>query len=1508
MAPILSASRDQPAPTRPRLQSVNQDFSDLNEQIRQIAHIIRLPDNWATVEDQVARSSAVQHVVRARAEWVLRWTLDKLKDDSDAGTEARANATTWQLLECMIHILPVSRSANHLRDAGFTTILEKALVENFDKDIGSPADREHTRGVSDSSETIYDDAQPSKKRKRGSPGTSPSKRAALGSADPALLFRVIRTTLRSITGHPNGTTKMDDTTQAELMKMVLRTESPQAARVLKFWLLAVRKLVARAPETDTAVQSADSLLDLSVVLEIWELRILDAADITGSSSESFANECLVPTLQLVEQLKTRHTLITGQNSSRAIDSASQALDKLLTRHLLAPERTAFFSAAHDEKAKEEVVPDEASALSDSLGPLRAMLLQAAQIEDTGETVPDHLASAFTAVIHLLDLAIRASPSKTPKSRIAERPWIQAVFLSLADSVGCSLKTPPDLATPKLAVAALQSALEVLRSHNVTIEARILKSLFWYHSGIKYPLQGNREIQWSLIASLIQLDASVFVNESRSLSKESDGLPVDLTEYLFDQISDAESNRQSFVDHKVSSESDKMDIDSVPAETQSSEIRVLVLGIVTALMSAYSKNRNLLGFLRRWDDQLVKSFKSSNRKALEEKTVSIWEDRIVTRALADLFEQSLTQGQIVTLVEDHADRLEALDAEVKSKTDEVISIRKLTAYKSASSSAIIIPAVLESIKSDETLNALQTQLHSLFKAYTSRVQDVRYSASTRVDLSWITICLLTAKLWPIDMHNSLRSQQSILYPLLDQAKKDMSTGRKDPTGRKIDSAARAAAMLFIFDACDRLQTLPGSEKQVQDGLNKAVKNLSSSRLEDLEYKKMVEIFCANFVQLLGHLDLKTVQESMLAMFGRVSAFSDDEVEHISGSLAQAVLSKGNSTLHNAYASALSDALDQSDDSRLHHVALQGLVHIHPSALSRERREAILDRMSRLMIEGSSAAVELLCAMVQLMAIPNASAKISTDGTIIFEIAAQLQQRGTPARIELQQLQLLTQKVLGHIFPNQKQAQSRAFLGDYQKKLNTLTDKNKKVSTTGLAILRATILEQKDSELLSLKQYITLLKQCLTDDGNVSDDVADFQDVLDAFDELASALLSDPALLKTTTTWLRTWIKDNADLNTYITSTQANSVEVAEYVARLHKLVGKYRLFPDVNWLIALTVKILCGPLDFEMKRSALATVTEVLIPLEIADKLSLISLLTEADDLEARPASYSILRNLISTLPDRVSNDPILKQKQLAILPKVCSLLLENSDAVCFNALMDSIDTILNSKASLASQHSIECVLGVLVKLTSRTSPALSASYASHIYTRLCETSRLILLIHRGRLGGRSHILLPLLQGLLFCLFTPTSARSGALPTWLRSNTPTEPIHLTPTEAAHYTRVLSTLCNPPQSSISKSHQNSRKSKDLNDPVKAAREKTSSFLYPLLSSFCRFQLSGRLRPDVRAKLMPGIWEVVGTASLKKEVLDAMFAGLSRSERDVWRGVWGEWESVFGRKERFVDGVDV
>ncbi|KAF2825658.1 hypothetical protein CC86DRAFT_456085 [Ophiobolus disseminans] len=1458
------------APTRLRLQSVNHDFQDLKEQIRQVAHIIRLPDDWTT---------STHHVVRARAEWVLRWILDKLKEETEVGTEARGTLAAWQLLECMIHILPVSRSAPHLRDAAFPTILEKTLVENFDKDldarsVSSDGDAE-MRNASESSETIHEETQPSRKRKRGTTEASPAKRIAVASADPASLFSALSAVLKLIT----------DSTQTELMKMVIRTESDQASRILKFWLVAAAKLLAKKPA------DLDQLVDLSTVVELWELRVADPGDNTASSSEDFANECFVPTLQLVEALRNARALESSRTFTKAIDIAAQTLDKLLTRHLLAPARAAFLAERTADKAQMDSAHQEAATLSSNLIPLQVMLLQAAQIEDAGEALPIHMASSFKAIPYLLDLALRASPSRTPKSRLAEKPWIQAVFLSLIECVGCSLKTPPELDTSKTAVAGLQSAIEVLQSHSIKIDVAILKDLFWYHCGVKYPKRATREPHWGLIAALIEFDASMFVAEPRSSLTGSEH-PTDLVEFLFKLISDIEFTGDGF----AAGEPSKDNVDG------SEVVRSLILTrIVVPTMFAFSRNRNLLGFIRQWDDQLVRSHGPENRKVLKEKTEPLWEDRTLTTALSEVFEQFLTQGQIAKLLEEHVKRMDELSNAVQA--EEGSKIRKLNAYKKASSSALIIPAILESVISDDIVAALKTQLHSLLLLYITRVRDDRYSAHTRIASSWLTLCQLMAKLWPTEMNTSLQLQQLLLHPLIEQATEDLSAGRKSSDGRRIDSTTRAAVMTFLFNACDRLQTVSGSEKLVQSSVRKIVKSLSASQLEPEEHMKMLEMFCANFVQLLNHLGAEASRESFITLLSKLTTFDDVVAEQITRSLPWAVFEMGNSDLNNAYSSAVSSILGPGEGGRLNQIAIMATISLRPTAMSREKREAILDLLTNLSSTGFSDLAGLLSSMNQFMDIPNASAKISTNGAVFYEIADQLQKQGLRSRRVLQSLQHLCQKTLGHIIPNQTQAQSRAFLADYQKRLNSMTQAPGQVSPVGLALLRATILEQKDAQLLSVKQYVALLKKCLMDEDADVDNAASFEEVLDAFVELFPALLADPNLLKTTTAWLRTWINENADLESFIASSNSVSTEVAGYVALLHKLVAKYKLYPDTQWLVVLTIRLLRESIADEALRAARLAVTETLVSLETADKQALVPLLTNAQSSLDQPASYQILSDLVSTLPDKVATSAEIRKQQLGLLPKLCFLLAETSKDISFNALIDSICTILNNKVSLTTQHSIECVLSVLVKLTSRSSPALSSSNASHIFTRLCQTSRLVLLVHRNKLGGRSHMLLPLLQNLLFCLFMPTSTRSGALPSWLRANTPTEPIRLSPLDASQYAQLIGTLCNPPQSSISKSHQHGRKSKDLNDPIKAARERTSHFLYPLLASFCRFQLAGRLDAAVRVKLMPGIWQVVRTASLHKEGLDAMFAGLGSSERDVWRGVWGEWEDVHGRKERFV-----
>lgn len=1502
-AKVQKTSTDH-ASTRPRLQAINQDYSDLDEQIHQAAHIIGLPNNWNTIEEQEARADIIRHLVRARAEWVLRWILDKLKDEAEAGRGARGHPAAWQLLGWMIHVLPVSRSAPHLRDASLPTILERALFEQLEADSNASSAQSgslaHASNASDSSDDSSKGTSPSRKRKRGAVDTASSSRARANSVGQNRLFHAVKAVISIVMALATTHESAHDTTQAELMKMVLRTDSAQASRILRFWLATVRELLVTLPAQPVSTPSLEKYLDLSLVSDIWELRNVDSKDEPGASADEFSTECLVPTLALLETLKSLRKQSAIQSFTIALDRALQTLDKLLARHLLAPSRAAFLADASTEATKPG--SREATALAGNLEPLRAKLLQAAQIEDAGDALPAGFALLFNAVSHLLDLAIRASPSRSPKGRLAEKPWIQATFTSLAACAGCTLDAPPEFVIRETAVAALDGALRVLHVHNVNINSELLKTIFWYYGGVKYPERQEKRVHWSLIATLIELDSSVFVAEPKANAKSSQDSPTDLAEFLFERISSTEFTGSGFGNHGLQIQDNPQHGDSRTAtEVICSTGRTTVLErIIVPLMTAFIRNRNLLGFLRRWDHQLVRSYRYDNRKALAERRDHIWEARALNKALSEVFEQSLTQGQIATLIEEHAIRMTELGNAMEAGSKENVNVKRFAGYKKAASSVVIIPAILQSVQTDETITMLRPHLKSLLLSYTTWVQDDRYSSHSRLSHSWLTLCQLLVKLWPIELHDSPSKQQTQVHPLIERALKDISTVPKERAGRRTDSSARAAAMLFLLNICNYLRTVPGSETVVRTSLEKITKSLSSDRLDGEDQCKVVELFCTYFVDLVGHLDATSCETSLSSILEKLSEFDYNTADTMSSSLSQSIINDGSATLKKTYYTTLVAALSRESEGRQHQMAVKAISYIHPGALSREQREAILDRAITLIGSKSIATTELISIATHLMEAPNATAKVSTDNDVVFDLAEKLHQYGKETPATLQLLRQLTRLVLGHMIPNQAQAQNKTFLKGFAEKLDVIATASKKCSAARLSILRATILAQKQTTLLDPLQYVELLKHCLTDGG--SGDTASLLEILDAFNELPSFTLQALNIYDTTRAWLRIWVNDNSELESYMASSNQSPVEVAKYVARLHTTIAKYKLYPNVKYLVNLTLRIVREPLTDGVKTTIHEAVKDALTLLPFWEQLDLMPVLAQVVDPVNRATSHRILSDLVATLHDKVESNAELKQRQLALLPGLCALLAKSPDYECFNALMNSINTILNEKPALASQYSIECVLSVLVKLTSRSSPVLSVEHASDIYSRLCETSRLILLVHRGRLGGRFHILLPLLQGLLFCLFIPNISRSGALPAWLRTVTLTDPIRLTSTNATQLSRLLSTLCNPPQSSITKAHQHhaSRKSKDLNDPVRAARDKAGHFLYPFLASFCRFQLSGRLDAGVREKLMPGIWEVVGTAGLHKEALDAMFAGLGRSERDVWRNVWGGWEGVHRRRQ--------
>ena len=146
--------------------------------------------------------------------------------------------------------------------------------------------------------------------------------------------------------------------------------------------------------------------------------------------------------------------------------------------------------------------------------------------------------------------------------------------------------------------------------------------------------------------------------------------------------------------------------------------------------------------------------------------------------------------------------------------------------------------------------------------------------------------------------------------------------------------------------------------------------------------------------------------------------------------------------------------------------------------------------------------------------------------------------------------------------------------------------------------------------------------------------------------------------------------------------------------------------------------------------------------------------------------------------------------------------------------------------------------------------------------------------------------------MLRCLFTPytSSFRSShhlQRPTRLK-NTKLEAEH-----AAAYARLLSSICDPGVSAVTRSRNRARQ--ELNDETKKARSIAGQHLQYLVMEFCQCQLQGRIEPEVRRALDPGLYAVFDAMS--QDVMRTVNSALDAPGRAIFKLVYDDYRR-FGR----------
>ncbi len=241
-----------------------------------------------------------------------------------------------------------------------------------------------------------------------------------------------------------------------------------------------------------------------------------------------------------------------------------------------------------------------------------------------------------------------------------------------------------------------------------------------------------------------------------------------------------------------------------------------------------------------------------------------------------------------------------------------------------------------------------------------------------------------------------------------------------------------------------------------------------------------------------------------------------------------------------------------------------------------------------------------------------------------------------------------------------------------------------------------------------------------------------------------------------------------------------------------------------------------------------------------------------------------------------------------------STLLPNSTSLekfCLTA--DCIKILLDKHHDSVNQWTIDTLLAQIAITTSTQGPTIP-NIAPIIFERLCRLLGALLGRYRIRLGGRFHLLLPALYGLLHCLFA-LDLRSlttqsqvlfhSKLPPWIRATSS----KLSKDSATHLTRLLTSICDPTPSSVKRTHNS------LTDETKKARNIAEQYMQYIIAEYTYCQLNGRIEVEAKAALMPGLYAVLNV--MGREVTRGMNAKMDASQRAIFKGLYADY-TRFGR----------
>ncbi|KAG9239698.1 Urb2/Npa2 family-domain-containing protein [Amylocarpus encephaloides] len=1227
---------------------------------------------------------------------------------------------------------------------------------------------------------------------------------------------------------PFSTVEQTSNFTAEYMKSVLRTSAEEAATILGLWL--------SFPLQDPGNTWSRSWV--APFIELWKTRFVDEFD-----ALLFSRLCTKPLLRLIQ-----------------LGLFTDSLKELGARSILIPARVAF---------------DQDPTSSDILSSLTKLSV----IQD-----PSNAPILF-------DIAIRATQTRESRRRKPQdESWLQEVFVTL--QVGFIA------ARQKENCEALHSMLQAAVEFKVKLDLPTLRRV-----ASKYALLADNESDWKLVAVLLKLDGNVF-------------LIPDGDKHLIDKLL-ASITKTAFEDDRVSAD-------------------MLNEDILIPLMNEFARARDLTGFIRHWYTQLVEFANAQQEACLFSMPLFCpWEEDPLQEAFSKFLEPSLNLQQILQTiewlsseVENHPNAvcviLQALAGSIsREETVDAIGLRlfhiiydnkmseKLDGRNSWRFWSILSRTLdwLQVSDLDELVPLLESHAGPFASLFTKSKQASLLDLVNRSSVSLETpeIFRCACALWTVADGTVL--EQAVQAIMLDTLK---------AVGREI----KVFLQDLLGDADLGEETCGGPQHTIDRGIGWTLWSFVGCILVD--YPKVL-VFA-----LVWEKD--SVKEMLKNILWICSASNNGESSHV-------WLKRNPKTFPDLWTSALKcetvlncrvltdiivGILSKEESNlenplikknSLNDFAIQSLHQLPLDTIPKWERAHLMAKWRPQTLGGFATEINpaVLSLKIKMMHRPTFYESMKFEDLSAMADIFQHSDVFSP-KISLALYKELVRLTISQMIEDTEQRRRKSYLTEC---LTTITNeihsfggkRSKYDCFAHIALVDATasVLFEKSAplfkaEITSHSDFLDLLvlfknnlllqlKKTLKHIESMSLKAVELDQP-----EARSALAMTVICLVDAISSLGVAPDDLSPYKKYAKKAVAamnlsNSTEYLEAEKRLETLLAAGGDDP----LDQLTgdVSTLYGRQELLKKTQA------AFVGKDQTDKLKFLnSIISPRDKSLPRLDQLMVARQVILSCgdsrkrrqEDEEDDEEGDEEDELnlsIVYTGICGKLWKSKELRQFCLTSETMEMMLRTKGRCLSQWDIDSTLGSIAIICSRNGPSLRPNRSGTIYLHLCHLMQAVFTSHWLKLQGHFHLVVQVMQTLLRCLFVPLPhsttkiTKFMAPPPWLSS-----PKHqLTAKHATAYTRLITLICDPSVQSVTRSTHN-----NLTSAKAKAKGMAVVHMQYVLTTYIRLQLEMRMAPEIREKMIPGIYAIFDTTT--PEVRKMINESLDSSGRSVFGTLYRDY----------------